>query len=384
LGQIFDTVADDYGILDAIHDGWLVPIDQQMVEIEGLDYSEIRTVAGDLCNSDLATIMEAEKNLQGVVGATIEIIEGSKQTIVFTASVKHAELACNIFNRHRDGMADWVSAKTPKHDRRELMKRFRKGDLQVICNVGVITEGVDVPAASIVVMARPTKSRSLYAQMAGRVLRPLPGLVDNISDKDGRRTAIEGSEKPSALIIDFVGNSGKHRLVTSADILGGNVGDEVVELAIRKAREGRVRMDEALEEAVEEIRTQKKLEEQRIMARRARLMAKVKYSTRSIDPFTAFGMVPSRERGWDLGKSLSEKQRALLLKQGIDPDTLSYTQGRQVINSLFYRWENKLASYKQCATLSRFGYDTKNLTRAEASQLLDGLAKNHWRRPVAV
>ena len=48
LGQVFQSVAFDYEVLDAIHDGWLVPIEQQMVHVEGLDYSSIRTTAGDL------------------------------------------------------------------------------------------------------------------------------------------------------------------------------------------------------------------------------------------------------------------------------------------------------------------------------------------------
>ena len=46
LGQVFQSVAFDYEVLDAIHDGWLVPIEQQMVHVEGLDYSSIRTTAG--------------------------------------------------------------------------------------------------------------------------------------------------------------------------------------------------------------------------------------------------------------------------------------------------------------------------------------------------
>lgn len=380
LGQVFDTVADDYEILDAIHDGWLVPIDQQMVQVEGLDYTNVRTTAGDLNSRDLAIIMEAEKNLQGICGSTIEIIEG-KQTIVFTASVKHAELACNIFNRHKHGIANWVSAKTPKDERRDLMRSFRDGSLQVICNVGVITEGVDVPGAAVCVMARPTKSRSLYAQMAGRVLRPLPGIVDDETNAEQRQAIIESSAKPCALVIDFVGNSGRHRLVTSADILGGKESDEVIELAIRNAQAaGRpVRMDEEIADAREQIRLRKekaKLDYERKVG----LIPNVRYNKKYVDPFSAFDIQPARERGWDLGRSLSDKQKALLMRQGIDTKVLSYAQGRQLLNNLFHRWKNKLATLKQCSLLKRFGYETKNLTMKEASVLIDGLAKNGWRR----
>lgn len=384
LGQIFETVADVYEILDAIHDGWLVPVDQQMVNIEDLDFSSVRTTAGDLNASELAAVMEGEKILQGVCGATLELV-GKRQTIVFTASVRHAEMACDIFNRHQHDMADWISGKTPKEKRREIMAHFHDGDLQILCNVGCLTEGVDVPKAEIVVMGRPTKSRSLYAQMAGRILRPLPGLVDGKSTPEERRAAISNSVKPSALIIDFSGNAGRHKLITSADILGGNVSEEAIELAVRKARESGqpVRMADELDEAEHELELQRARQEERkrlLQARQAHLMAKVRYQSQRIDPFRAYGLLPQRERGWDLGKELSLKQRAVLLKMGVDPDGLPYGPARQLLNEQFRRWTNKLCTLKQAACLRKFGYDTKDMAMSEASRLLDQLAKNGWRK----
>lgn len=70
-------------------------------------------------------------------------------------------------------------------------------------------------------IARPTMSRALYTQMAGRGTRVLPNVVDGLNTPEERRKAIVESAKPNVEIIDFVGNSSKHRLVTSADILGG-------------------------------------------------------------------------------------------------------------------------------------------------------------------
>ena len=61
---------------------------------------------------------------------------------------------------------------TPSDERDELMAAFRRGDYSVLVNVGVATEGLDVPGVSAVVMARPTKSIILWLQMAGRALRP--------------------------------------------------------------------------------------------------------------------------------------------------------------------------------------------------------------------
>lgn len=379
LGQVFQSVAYDYEILDAIEDGWLVPIEQQMVTIDGLDFSAIRTTAGDLNGADLALVMEAEKNLHGIVSASLDII-GDRRTLVFAVTVKQAERYAEIFNRHKPGMADWVCGKTPKDQRHETFRKFRSGATQILVNVGVATEGYDNPAVEVIVQARPTKSRCLYSQMVGRATRPLPGLVDGLDTAEQRRGSIARSDKPTMLVIDFVGNAGRHKLITTADILGGKVSDQAIERAVAKAKaQGTaVNMAEAVQAEERNIEEQKRKE----AARRAKVVAKASYSSRSIDPFNAFHLEPARERGWDKNKTLSEKQAALLRRQGIDPATLTYAQGRQVIAELFKRWDGHLASLKQCALLQRHGYDTKEMTIDQAKTLIDSLARNNWRRPV--
>lgn len=378
LGQVFQTVAFDYEILDAIHDGWLVPIEQQMVTVAGLDFSGIRTTAGDLNGADLAAVMEAEKVAHEIASSSIDII-ASKRALVFTSSVKHAEMTAEIFNRHRGGMAAWVCGKTDKDQRRQILADFAAGKLQVVCNCGVLTEGFDDAGVEVVIMGRPTKSRALYAQMAGRTTRPLPGTVDGVESPEARRAAIAASGKPTALIVDFVGNSGRHKLMTTADILSGNVSDEAIERAVTKAKKtGKpVRMDEAMEEEEQEIE-QRKLEE---AARKARLTARAKFSTQTVNPFDVFEVQPVAPRGWDNGKTLSEKQRALLLKQGIDPDQLPYAQAKQLLNELFRRWDSKLCTFKQAKTLRKFGYNTSNVTMEQATKIIDAIAANGWRRP---
>jgi superfamily II DNA or RNA helicase len=381
LGQVFESVAADYEILDAINDGWLVPIEQQMVQVSGLDFSSVRTTAGDLNGSDLAAVMEAERVSHEIAGASIEII-GQKRALVFTSSVKHAEVTANIFNRHRPGMAAWVCGKTDKDERRKILSDFAAGKVQVVSNCGVLTEGFDDPGVEIVIMGRPTKSRSLYAQMVGRATRPLPGIVETPEDETARREAIARSGKPSCLVVDFVGNSGKHKLVTSADILGGNAEDEVLDRAIIKARKSGkpVRMDEAVKEAEEELHEERRREEE---ARKARLVAKAKFTTQAVNPFDVLAVQPVKARGWDEGKILSEKQRGLLSKQGIDPDSIPYSQAKQLIAEIFRRWDGKLCSYKQARWLKARGYST-DMPMTEASALMDRWAKNGWRRPQEV
>lgn len=385
LGQMIDSVAYDYEILDAINDGWLVPIEQQMVTIEGLDFSSVRTTAGDLNGADLAAVMEAEKNLQGIASASIEII-GDRRTLVFTAGVKQAEMLCEIFNRYRQDMAGWVCGATPKDQRRDLLNRFADGRTQVVVNCNCLSEGFDNPGVEVIIQARPTKSRSLYAQQCGRSTRPLAGVVDNLANAEERRAAIAASPKPSALIVDFVGNAGRHKLMTTADILGGKVSEEAIERAIEQAKKSgkAIRMDQALEGAERKIQAEIEERKRREAARKAHLVAKAQFSTKTINPFDVFQIKPVRERGWDYGKVISEKMANVIRKMGVDPYTLPYAQARQLCIEQIRRWENKLCSVKQAACLNKNGYsptETKEMTFEQATKAIDALAKNHWRRP---
>lgn len=380
LGQVFGSVAFDYEILDAINDGWLVPITQQFVSINGLDWANVRTLAGDLNQSDLSRVMEAEKNLHGVAGPSIEII-GGKRAIVFAASVSHASSMSEIFNRHKGGMSAWVCGATPFDERARILTDFQRGKIQVVCNCNVLTEGFDDPGVEVIVMARPTKSRALYAQMVGRSTRPLPGVVDGPVTTMGRRFAIANSQKKSCVIIDFVGNSGKHKLINTAHILGGNVSEEAVESAVAHARKaGRpVQMAQQLQQ--EEI-WQKEAEERRIAeeARRARIVPKASYVIASIDPFDILEIKPVKSRGWDKGKVFSEKQSAMLQRNGVDPNRINYSAGRQLIKEIGKRIDAKLCSVGQMKILKKHGIDT-GVKFEHAGRIIDAIAKNGWRRP---
>ncbi len=131
LGQIFETVAYEYGIREGIEDGWLVPIRQQSVYVEGLDYSSVRTTAGDLNGADLARVLEFEETLHRIASPTIELC-GDKKTLVFAASLAQAERLTEILNRHKSGSAKWVHGGTPKEVRRDLFPEYANGGFQYL------------------------------------------------------------------------------------------------------------------------------------------------------------------------------------------------------------------------------------------------------------
>lgn len=384
LGQIFETVAYEYGILEGIRDGYLVPITQQAVYVDSLDYSSVRTTAGDLNGGDLARVLEFEESLHGIASPAIELI-GDRKTLVFAASIAQAERLCEIFNRHRDGSAKFVEGKTPKDDRRRLFKGYAEREFQILVNVGVATEGFDDPSIEVVVMARPTKSRSLYAQMAGRGTRVLPGVIDAIDEPEGRVSAIAASDKPRLEIIDFVGNSGRHKLVTSADILGGDFDDAVVELAKRKAAEaGRpVDMVSELERAEREIAKARRQQAER--AEREKLVVGARYTTAKINPFDVLEIMPQREHGWDKAEPATPKQVARLERWGIGADVLDKLTKRhahQLIGTMLQRFRDKKASIKQVRQLKKWRHylskDPQDYTKVEAGKLMQALHDHGW------
>jgi len=389
LGQVFESVGFDYEVLDAIKDGWLVPIEQQFVSVESLDFSSVKTQAGDLNGTDLNAVMTAEKNLHGIASSTIDMI-GDRRGIGFAASVEHAHKLSEIFNRHKYGLSNVVSHKTEKEERKKIISDFACGKIQWLWNCGVFTEGFDDSGVEVISMARPTKSRALYAQMAGRGTRPLESIAHRLGDTPNatlRRALIARSAKPTCLIVDFVGNSGKHKLMTTADILGGNISEEAIAAAISTAmRAGRpVRMGKELEEEEkrqEEMKKKKLAEE----GRRARLVAKSSYKTQTVDPFDILAIKPVAAKGWDQGKQLSEAQKGILRKAGYNPEGMEYGRAKQLVGIMIDRWKNGKCSINQAKTLEKFGYEKTEasaMSFEDASKAIDAIAKNGWKRPLA-
>jgi superfamily II DNA or RNA helicase len=379
LGDMFETVAFEYGISDAIKDGWLVPIKQQMVEVTALDYSSIRTTAGDLNGRDLAQVMEDEVALHEVATPAVELMRGRK-ALVFASSVYHAQRLAEIFNRH-DLTAECVSGKTPKIERAEIVKKFSTGEIKVLCNVGCFTEGFDDPGVEVVIMARPTKSRALYSQMVGRGTRPLSGLVDQFGSPLTRRSAINTSSKPYVEIIDFSGNCGRHKLVTCMSVLGGNsVPQEVLDRAHLIATESDEPVDprKTIEIAEEQIAKEEDEKRRLMLAKRAKLRAKVKYGTTPVDPFNTLDIhVPVENDQYERGAT--DKQIDFLAKHGINAEPFTFRQASKVTTTIIMRLKSGLSTPKQIQTLKRFNVEAKNMSKKDASKEIDRIASNGWR-----
>jgi len=381
LGKVFEVVAFDMEIVESIDLGWLVPIEQHFVEVDELDFSGVRTTAGDLNQKDLCGILEDEEILHEVAVPTREIADG-RQTLVFAASVHQAKRLCEIFNRYQPGSACFVYQNTPKDERREIIRQYKEGKFQYLVNCMIATEGFDCPGIEVIAMARPTKSRCLYAQMAGRGTRPADDIVDLLGqqeDPEDRKKSIAQSRKPKMTIIDFVGNSGRHKLISTADILGGRYEDDVIERAAANARQQQngeaVNMQLVLAEAATQI-------EEEEQARRKKVQAKARYRSQKISPFNVFHLTPRRERQWNRGRPATDRMIGFLRRAGVDDvDQMTFAECSTVIGELQARREKKLCTFKQAKLLKRFEYDPKDVTFEAASDLITAIAENGWRRP---
>lgn len=387
LGHTFETVACDYNIRWGIENGWLVPLKQTIVDVEGLDFSSIRSKKNEQGESDLdakqlAEIVEAETVLHEMATPILDMTGDSKSAIIFCASVAHATRLAEVLNRHRPDSAISIDGSLPPMhpERKRLLAKFKAGEVQYFCNVGVATEGFDAPIASVIAIARPTKSRALYTQMVGRGTRSLPGVLDGLNDSTERLSAISRSGKPFARVIDFVGQSGRHNLVCTGDILAGeNDPASIVEAAKIAAKNPNFDGD-----MIAAMEAAKKEHAKQDAARRAKLVARSKYKARDVDIWSPMEWVPPRTvAGFEGGSPPSEKQKAALQKFGLhqkEVDLLNRKQASTLLGKCFDRRKKGLCSLKQKRLLARYGVDANRMSFSDASIEIDKIAKNGWKR----
>lgn len=373
LGQVFDSVAYVMGIEEGIDEGYLVPILGQQVTLDTIDISGISKNGGDLAVGQLDEAML--KAVEGVVRETLRL-QPDRQAICFFPGVKSAEYAALKFNALKPGSAQFLSGETPIDERRQLVAQYKRGDFAYLCNCMVATEGFDAPAASLIVLARPTLSRALYAQMIGRGTRTLPGVVDVYPGKAQgaeRRAAIARSGKPDVVVLDFVGNCGKHTLVTLEDVLGGRYTDAEVKLAKKKRESCGGDARAALEAARAEL-----------LKLAAAVQAKVKSEVQRFDPFRALNIertgIVDNSRG---RKRATAAQVSFLEHAGIEREALtsiSHEDAGKLVATVRKRRQQGLCTFRQLRTLSKYGLSDPNLTFYRANAAITYIQSKGWGR----
>jgi superfamily II DNA or RNA helicase len=384
LGEIYDVAPFSADICFGIDNGYLVPIQQKFVFVSGLDFGQCRTTAGDLNERDLERQMmganadelgkgkrdedltedeiearrKVEKMLHAVADPAIREANG-RPGIVFCVTVAHAEQMAAMLRRYNQS-AECVTQKTSPDERRETIARFREGKLQWLVGVGVFTEGFDAWKAAVIVNCRQTKSRALYTQIVGRGTRPDPAALV-YDTPEARKEAIAASSKPFCTVLDFVGASGRHKLVCTGDILGDAYPEDLRQVVLDRLRAISEQFDPREEFAREQQRREemerlkkeqdaqrREAAEKRAAELRARLeqedrlrheRAVARYKVEDVDPFGDSATIRAGLGAVRRG-SCSDKQVEYLVALGVSRENAMGMDKRQagaVIDSMMAR-----------------------------------------------
>ena len=190
-GSGFDDIADDIVLGKPVKwlqdNGNIAPFKYYAPSL--IDTTNLKKRGGEFTKKSVDDTMK--RVIYGDVIAHYEKLAKDKQAIVYTHSVEASESVSNTFNE-KGYTSIAISGKTPPEVRERAMQAFRDGELTIMVNCELFTEGIDLPNVDVCIMLRPTQSLSLYLQFAMRALNP----------RDGK----------TAIIIDHVGNVDRHGL----------------------------------------------------------------------------------------------------------------------------------------------------------------------------
>jgi hypothetical protein len=159
----------------------------------------LKVTAGDYNQGQAGEMLEEANAPEAIVRSYRKLAAG-RRTLVFTPTVATAQAVADEFTAA--GLrAALVSGDMPLDARRDVLARYSRGEIDVVSNCMVLTEGYDEPRTDCIIVARPTKSRALYTQMIGRGTRRHP-------------------DKGDCLVIDVVGATDMHDLVTVPSLFG--------------------------------------------------------------------------------------------------------------------------------------------------------------------
>jgi len=220
LGEVWEEIVYQRGIVEMIRAGYLADVRGIRVGLESIDLDKVAQSGGDYQPDALSHALEQAAAPQYVLAA-YQTHARDRTAVVFVPTVALAHHMARVF-RAAGIQAEALDGTTPGEERRAILERLQHGETRVLVNVAVLSEGVDVPSVSCVVMATPTRSQVKYAQAVGRGLRSFPG-------------------KDDCLVIDVVGVSDRLDLQTLPRLFGlrkpARAEESVIEAIDRQTRE---------------------------------------------------------------------------------------------------------------------------------------------------
>lgn len=186
--DLFDVLVQSWNIPEFISKGRLATYDFVSIKSDGvtqrlIDSLQKRGADGDYQNKEMDMLLNKRPSIERLY-QSFEEYGKDRKGIVYAINISHAKKIMELYQEH--GIkAVAIDSKTPAAERQADIEAFKKGDIQVLVNVDIFSEGFDCPDVEFVQLARPTLSLAKYLQMVGRGLRVAKGkkncvIIDNV------------------------------------------------------------------------------------------------------------------------------------------------------------------------------------------------------------
>ena len=186
--DLFDVLVQSWGVPEFISKGRLATYDFVSIKSDGvtqrlIDSLQKRGADGDYQNKEMDMLLNKKPSIERLY-RSLEEFGKDRKGIVYAINISHAQKITKLYQEH-GVKAIAIDSKTPATERQQDIEAFKKGDIQVLVNVDIFSEGFDCPDVEFVQLARPTLSLAKYLQMVGRGLRVAKGkkncvIIDNV------------------------------------------------------------------------------------------------------------------------------------------------------------------------------------------------------------
>ena len=186
--DLFDVLVQSWGVPEFISKGRLATYDFVSIKSDGvtqrlIDSLQKRGADGDYQNKEMDMLLNKKPSIERLY-RSLEEYGKDRKGIVYAINISHAQKITKLYQEH-GVKAIAIDSKTPATERQQDIEAFKKGDIQVLVNVDIFSEGFDCPDVEFVQLARPTLSLAKYLQMVGRGLRVAKGkkncvIIDNV------------------------------------------------------------------------------------------------------------------------------------------------------------------------------------------------------------
>ena len=186
--DLFDVLVQSWSVPEFISKGRLATYDFVSIKSDGvtqrlIDSLQKRGADGDYQNKEMDMLLNKKPSIERLY-RSLEEFGKDRKGIVYAINISHAQKITKLYQEHGVKVIA-IDSKTPATERQQDIEAFRKGDIQVLVNVDIFSEGFDCPDVEFVQLARPTLSLAKYLQMVGRGLRVAKGkkncvIIDNV------------------------------------------------------------------------------------------------------------------------------------------------------------------------------------------------------------